>query len=160
MDGPWQIGHKTADEYGRLAAETARPMRMIDPSVRLVACGSSGSGMPTFGDWESTVLAHAYDEVDYLSLHAYYEPPTATDQASYLASAHGHGAVHRPTSSRLCDHGARPPPLDQAASLSFDEWNIWYMSRPAARPGRAGRARRGCWRTSTRSPTRWCWAAC
>ena len=27
MDGPWQIGHKTADEYGRLAAETARAMR-------------------------------------------------------------------------------------------------------------------------------------
>ncbi|MEE3918670.1 hypothetical protein V2I01_09735 [Micromonospora sp. BRA006-A] len=46
MDGPWQVGHKTADEYGRLAAETARAMKMIDPSISLVACGSSGRGCP------------------------------------------------------------------------------------------------------------------
>src|SRR5690554_2981524 len=72
MDGPWQIGHKTADEYGRLAAETARAMRMVDKDLELVACGSSSSVMPTFGAWESTVLGEAYDEVDYISAHAYY----------------------------------------------------------------------------------------
>ncbi|MDP8928799.1 MAG: alpha-L-arabinofuranosidase, partial [Actinomycetota bacterium] len=73
MDGPWQIGHKTAYEYGRLAAETARAMRMIDPSLELVACGSSSSIMPTFGSWEATVLEQAYEDVDYISCHAYYE---------------------------------------------------------------------------------------
>ena len=61
LDGPWQMGHKTAEEYGRLAAETARKMRMIDPGLELIACGSSHSGMPTFGTWEATVLEHAYD---------------------------------------------------------------------------------------------------
>src|SRR6185295_16101482 len=73
MDGPWQIGHKTAEEYARLAAETAKAMRRVDPTIELVACGSSHSRMPTFGTWEATVLAEAYDVVDYLSLHSYYE---------------------------------------------------------------------------------------
>src|SRR6185503_2017930 len=85
MDGPWQIGHKTADEYARLAAETAKAMRRVDPTIELVACGSSHSRMPTFGTWEATVLAEAYDVVDYLSLHSYYEQ-RGDDRASFLAS--------------------------------------------------------------------------
>ena len=56
MDGHWQIGHKTADEYGRLAVETAKVIKWVDPSIELVACGSSNLGMPTFGEWELTVL--------------------------------------------------------------------------------------------------------
>jgi alpha-N-arabinofuranosidase len=68
MDGPWQIGHKTAGEYGRLACETAKVMKWVDPSIELVACGSSSPGMPTFPDWEATVLDHAYDHVDYISI--------------------------------------------------------------------------------------------
>src|SRR5262245_16118583 len=86
MDGRWQIGHKSADEYGRLAAATARAMRSADPSLELVACGSSGASMPTFGNWEATVLEHAYDEVDFISCHAYYEEHDG-DTASFLASA-------------------------------------------------------------------------
>jgi alpha-L-arabinofuranosidase len=39
--------------------------------IELVACGSSNSGMATFGSWEQTVLEHCYDTVDYVSLHAY-----------------------------------------------------------------------------------------
>ena len=86
MDGPWQVGHKTADEYGRLAAETARAMKMIDPSISLVACGSSNRRMPTFASWEATVLEHTYEHVDYISAHTYYDP-TDGDRASFLASA-------------------------------------------------------------------------
>src|SRR4029453_8847797 len=56
LAGPWQVGHKTADEYGRLAAETARAMKMIDPSISLVACGSSTRGMPTLAAWGGTRL--------------------------------------------------------------------------------------------------------
>ena len=72
MDGPWQIGHKTMDEYGRLAEETAKAMKLIDPSIEFVVCGSSNKDMPTFALWEDHVLSHTYDYVDYLSLHTYY----------------------------------------------------------------------------------------
>jgi len=84
MDGPWQIGSKTADEYGRLACETAKAMKWVDPTIELVACGSSGSGMPTFGAWESTVLEHTYDHVEFVSLHTYYGNRD-NDLPNYLA---------------------------------------------------------------------------
>ncbi len=72
MDGPWQMGHKTAAEYGRIAAETSRLMKFMDPTIETVACGSSSLTIDTFGYWEETVLSECYEHVDYLSLHQYY----------------------------------------------------------------------------------------
>lgn len=122
MDGQWQIGHKIADEYGRLAAETAKAMRLVDPSIELVVCGSSHERMPTFGTWEVAVLEHAYEHVDYLSLHAYYRN-TGDDRISYLASADSMddfiaGVV------ATCDHVAAKKRTSRKLMLSFDEWNV------------------------------------
>ena len=72
MDGPWQINAKTAEEYGRVACESAKVMKWVNPSIELVACGSSNRSMPTFAAWEATVLEHTYPYIDYLSLHTYY----------------------------------------------------------------------------------------
>jgi alpha-L-arabinofuranosidase len=127
MDGPWQIGHKTAEEYGRLAAETARAMKMIDSDLELVACGSSGSAMPTFASWEATVLEAAYENVDYISLHAYYEEIEG-DRDSFLASAvdmeHFIESV-----VATCDHVRARLKTKKRINLSFDEWNVWYLTR-------------------------------
>ena len=132
MDGPWQTGHKTAHEYGRLAAETARAMRQVDPSIELVACGSSGSGMPTFGSWEHTVLTEAYDQVDLVSAHAYYHEEDG-DLASFLASA--------VDMDRFVDDVVATADAVRAAGkhtkriqVSFDEWNVWYVNRAESRP--------------------------
>ncbi|WP_198676244.1 arabinosylfuranosidase ArfA [Kribbella monticola] len=123
MDGPWQIGHKTAEEYARLAEETANAMRRVEPDLELVACGSSNAGMPTFGDWERTVLERTYDLVDHISLHAYYEPKGG-DQTSFLASAEG---MDRFIDSVVAtaDHVKALKRSDKAITLSFDEWNVW-----------------------------------
>jgi alpha-N-arabinofuranosidase len=86
MDGPWQTGYMTADDYGKLAARTAQAMKAAERDLELVVCGSSGSGMPTFGDWERTVLEHSYEHVDYISCHAYYQE-RGGDLDSYLASS-------------------------------------------------------------------------
>src|SRR4030095_9403370 len=82
----WQIGRLTAREYGRLAARAGQAMKRVDPGIELVACGSSNADMPTFAGWEATVLEEAYDQVDYLSLHTYYDPEKH-DEASFRASA-------------------------------------------------------------------------
>jgi alpha-N-arabinofuranosidase len=126
MDGPWQIGHKTAEEYGRLANESAKAMRMVDPGVELVLCGSSNSQMPTFGAWEATVLEHAYDAVDYLSLHAYYEENGDLD--SFLAAAVD---MDRFISSVVAtaDHVRAKLRRSKSIKLSFDEWNVWNQAR-------------------------------
>jgi alpha-N-arabinofuranosidase len=158
MDGPWQIGHKTAGEYGRLAAETARAMRMIDPDLELVACGSSGRSMPTFGEWEATVLEHTYDVVDYISCHSYYQEFDG-DVDSFLASAVDMEAFIEGTVA-TCDYVKAKRKSSKTINISFDEWNVWYMhDSPHPKPSR-GQRRRGCWRMSTRSPTRWSSAAC
>jgi alpha-L-arabinofuranosidase len=86
MDGPWQVGHKSGADYGRIAAETARAMRRFDPTLELIACGSSSSQMTTFGNWEHDVLTASHELVDYISLHAYYYQ-RGDDLASFLASA-------------------------------------------------------------------------
>lgn len=127
LDGPWQVGHKTAAEYGRLAAETARAMRMVDPSIELVACGSSNSHMPTFASWEATMLEHCYDLVDYVSLHNYYDP-LVSDVETFLASGVD---LDRAIDAIVAtaDHiGARLRSRRQLR-LSVDEWNVWHQSR-------------------------------
>ena len=126
-DGPWQTGHKTAAEYGRLAAETARAMRQIDDSLELVACGSSSQAMEPFAAREATVLAETYDLVDHLSLHAYYEEVDG-DRDSFLASAVDMESFIRNVIA-TCDHVGARLKSPKRINLSFDEWNVWYMRR-------------------------------
>jgi alpha-N-arabinofuranosidase len=127
LDGPWQIGHKTATEYGRLAAETARAMRMAEPGLELVACGSSSSSMPTFGTWEREVLRECYELVDHISCHAYYGDD-ADDVASFLASAVN---MDRFIDSVVAtaDHVGAELKSRKRIDISFDEWNVWYGKR-------------------------------
>jgi alpha-L-arabinofuranosidase len=127
MDGPWQIGHKTAEEYARLAAETAKAMRRVDPSIELVVCGSSHQRMPTFGTWEATVLRETYDLVDYVSLHSYYEQ-RGDDRGSFLASGTN---MDRFIESVIatCDHIRGVGQHKKRINLAFDEWNVWYQKR-------------------------------
>ena len=126
MDGPWQIGHKTAEEYGRLANETAKVMKGIDPSIELVACGSSNSGMSTFGTWEATVLDHCYDNVDYISLHTYYGDGDH-DSATFLANNLDMDRFISDVAS-ICDYIKAKKHSKKTMQLSFDEWNVWYHS--------------------------------
>jgi alpha-N-arabinofuranosidase len=143
MDGPWQIGHKTADEYGRLAQETAKVMRFVDPSIELVASGSSNSNMPTFGEWERTVLSHAYNEVDYVSLHAYYEEQDG-DVASFLASAVDMDYFIESVVSTV-DAVRAQGRHRKYVNLSFDEWNVWYQRGTASEDQLAALATAGDW---------------
>ncbi|MFB7496605.1 alpha-N-arabinofuranosidase [Streptomyces sp. NPDC056161] len=127
MDGPWQIGQKTGTEYGRLAAETAKAMRRIDPTIELVACGSSNVRMPTFGTWEAQVLDEAYDVVDYISLHAYFEQH-GDDRVGFLASAQVMDSFIEGVVA-TCDHIAAKRRSPRKVNLAFDEWNLWYENR-------------------------------
>ncbi len=127
LDGPWQIGSKTAYEYGRIAREAGKVMRWVDPSIELVAVGSSNRRMPTFGQWETTVLEECYDVVDHLSLHSYYEERHG-DRDSFLASA---VELDRFIDEAVatCDAVRARGRHQKLITLSVDEWNVWYQSR-------------------------------
>ncbi len=126
MDGPWQICSKTADEYGRLAQETAKVMKWVDPGIELVACGSSSSSMPTFAQWEATVLEHTYEYIDYLSLHTYYSNDEG-GTANFLARSMDMDNFIKSVVA-VCDYVKAKKRSKKTVKLSFDEWNVWYMT--------------------------------
>ena len=127
MDGPWQLGHSSAEDYGVLASKTAKAMRQVDQDLELVVCGSSSAQMPTFGAWERTVLEHTYDDVDYISCHAYYEEKNG-DLGSFLASAvNMDGFIESVVAT--ADHVKAVRGSDKTINISFDEWNVWYIDR-------------------------------
>lgn len=125
MDGPWQLGHKSADDYGKLAADVARGMRQIDSDLELVVCGSSGRGMPTFGAWEETVLKSSYDLVDHISLHIYVEE--SNDLESFLACSTDLDKFIEEVVS-ISDSVKAQVRSTKNLTLSLDEWNVWRLS--------------------------------
>ena len=128
MDGPWQIGHMTATQYGQVAQDAARQMRMVDDSVKLIACGSSGPFMRTYLEWDREVLEQCYDYVDAISLHRYIgntKEQTGEDSAKYmtlnLSMEHQIEDI-----IGVCDYVQGRMRSKKKLWLSFDEWNVWY----------------------------------
>lgn len=137
MDGPWQLGHSSAEEYASKVQQVAAGMRQIDPSVELVVCGSSGHGMPQFSRWEGTVLDRAYNNVDFVSCHAYYHMVN-DDLASFLASGVDMDGFIADVSASIDAAKARAKSNHQV-NISFDEWNVWYQdSEPSKVPSGIG----------------------
>jgi alpha-N-arabinofuranosidase len=128
MDGSWQIGHLDAVAYGNKALEAAKLMKMQDPAIETVLCGSSSDQMPTCPEWDRTVLEIAWEHMDYLSLHCYVSNPE-NDTDSYLASAVRFeryvdtldGTLRYVKAKRRSKHDIY---------LSWDEWQVWYMRGP------------------------------
>ena len=127
MDGPWQVGHKTAYEYGRIANETAKAMKAFDPTLELVACGSSHSLMPTYPQWEAHVLEQCYENVDYLSLHMYFEN-YEDDYLNFLAKPVILDCYIQ-TVSGVIDYVKAKKRAKNDRYISFDEWNVWDHCR-------------------------------
>ncbi len=132
MDGEWQIGHKTADEYGRIAHETAKMMRMVDRSIKLCVCGSSSRHMGTFGDWDYNILRHCFDSVDMLSIHAYFGNRDK-NMNKFLATPE---VLDKQIvdSIACCDAVAAQRKSYKKLMLALDEWNVWYRGDTRAHP--------------------------
>ena len=134
MDGPWQIGHMSAVEYGEKAADAARQMRYVDPSLKLIACGSSGPTMPTYLEWDREVLEQCYDYVDAISLHRYFDNTSETgggDTGKFLAL---NLSMERQITevAAVCEYVRGRKRSPKKLWLSFDEWNVWYRARSGA----------------------------
>jgi len=127
MDGPWQVGQKTAVDYGRLAAETGKAMRWVDPTIELCVVGSSNSSMPTFGHWEDTVLDLAWDVADYVSLHTYYDPLKYETVDEYLRCSQDLDRMID-TVVATADAVAGRKRSRKRMKISVDEWNVWHQT--------------------------------
>lgn len=127
MDGPWQICHLNAEDYAKKALEAAKMMRWVDPSIKLVACGSSGHGMPTFPEWDRTVLETLYDTVDYISMHRYYwyDGQNLEDFAASYKNMNDFVATIKATADYVAAKLRSPKKM----MISFDEWNVWNQTK-------------------------------
>ncbi len=125
MDGNWQIGHKTAEEYGKLAAEAGKVMKLIDPEIELIVCGSSLSSMNTYPEWDMEVLEQTYDVADYLALHQYYAGQDkgtkeflaqTLDMEEYIKTIRSAAQVIK-----------QKKRLKKDMKFSVDEWGVWAV---------------------------------
>ncbi len=124
MDGPWQTCSLSAEDYAKKARETAKILKWVDPSIELVACGSSSKEMDSFPEWDRTVLETCYPYIDYISLHRYYE--YEGDKADFLASYYDlDDFIH--TIKATADYAKAKTRSDKVMMLSLDEWNVWYI---------------------------------
>ncbi len=148
MDGPWQIGHLTAEEYGRKALEAAKVMRWANGELKeedgtnwaerplkLIVSGSSNHEIKTFPEWDRVVLEHTYEAVDYLSMHRYYMYDEDRDDPlmDFLGSAddmHEYIGTLRAT----IEYVRAKVRSKKKLYLSFDEWNIWTVTAPRHEP--------------------------
>ena len=133
MDGPWQVGHMTPDEYADAVEKTAHAMKLAESGLELVACGSSSAHMPTFGTWERTVLTRAYEHLDFVSAHAYYydhghKARTTKDMQEFLACAEDMAGFIA-TVAACADEAREANRGTRDIALSFDEWGVWYSDK-------------------------------
>jgi alpha-N-arabinofuranosidase len=128
MDGPWQMGHRSAEDYGKFALEGAKLMKFTDSSIQLIAAGSSNfSPSADWTGWNRTVLEYLKHHVDYLSLHTYVGN-SSNDYEDFLASSllldertkTAEGTIRAALSGE---------PRSKKIYIAWDEWNVWYRER-------------------------------
>jgi alpha-L-arabinofuranosidase len=128
LDGPWEIGHMSAEQYGWKAADAARRMRAVDPAVFLSACGSSWTGLPTYLQWDRRVLDHCYEDVDAISIHGYFG--VAPDQVARRSERHVALNLEMERQIRdtidVCDYVRARKRSQKALWIAYDEWNVLY----------------------------------
>ncbi len=135
MDGPWQMGHRSAEDYGKFALEAAKLMKWTDPTVKLIAAGSSNFGPGSdWTGWNRTVLQFLNQHADYLSLHMYVGNQ-ANDFGDFVASSVE--LDHRiKTAGGIIDAALSGQPGNRKIYIAWDEWNVWYRARGNQERGR------------------------
>ena len=127
MDGIWQLGHVPAREYAIRAQQAAKMMKDVDPSIELIAAGSSGfAAGPTYMTWDDEVLSYIGDFADYISLHCYvgnYE----NNSKNYFYKAKNFDVQIQDMAS-VCRFVQAKSRSKKRIQLSFDEWNVWYRA--------------------------------
>lgn len=135
MDGPWQMGHRSAEDYGKFALEAAKLMKWTDPNIKLIAAGSSnfGPGADWTG-WNRTVLEYLKHHADYLSLHMYVGNPE-NDYYEFLTSSMLLGDRIK-TAEGIIREALSGAEHNRRIYIAWDEWNVWYRARGSKERGR------------------------
>ena len=135
MDGPWQMGHRSAEDYGKFALEAAKLMRWTDPNIKLIAAGASNfrPGID-WTAWNRTVLEYLKEQVDYLAIHMYVGNAD-NNFGDFMASSVDLDQRIK-TTEGVIDGALASPPSRRRIYIAWDEWNVWYRARGDQQRGR------------------------
>jgi alpha-N-arabinofuranosidase len=137
MDGPWQLGHVPADQYAILAQQAAKLMKDTDPNIETVACGTCSISLPTYMEWDRTVLEYIGPYADYVSLHRYVGNPKG-NTADYLAVTNSIDQQIEEMDA-VCRFVQARSKGKKRHYLCFDEWNVWYRNQSAEHTNGSGK---------------------
>jgi alpha-L-arabinofuranosidase len=119
--GSWEMGAKTAQEWGRFVTESAKMMKRVDPSICLLA-----AALPDL-DWTLNLLRQAGSWLDMVSIHGYYDPLWQKDEpAGYADCILRSGEVEN--TIRLTEQVIAVAGFAGKMGIAFDEWNLrgWH----------------------------------
>jgi alpha-N-arabinofuranosidase len=135
MDGPWQMGHRSAADYGAFALEAAKLMKWTSPNIKLIAAGASNfrPGVDWVA-WNRTVMEYLRDHADYLAIHMYVGNPN-NNFGEFMASSVDLDERIKVTEGVLDGILAGTTPR-RKVYIAWDEWNVWYRARGNTQRGR------------------------
>lgn len=131
IDGIWQVGQKPGREYGLLAKEAAKGMKLIDSDIKTVLAGSSSPGQDTFPAFDAAALEEAYEFVDYLSVH-HYIGNAQNDSQNYLAKPIVTNQYLENAAATIAFIKSKLRSRHDVY-ISFDEFNTWHSIAEEAR---------------------------
>jgi alpha-N-arabinofuranosidase len=128
IDGWWQLGQKSAEEYSKFALEAAKAMRAVDRDIKLVACGSSNYGADWIA-WNRTVLNTLRNQVDYIAIHTYINNrDNNLERFLGWSQTIDHYIDVTAGLIKQAQSGQQNP---RPIYIAYDEWNVWYRAQAA-----------------------------
>lgn len=119
--GDWEIGAKSAQQWGRLVKESAKMIKHIDPTTELTAAALTDL------DWNISLLKNCSDFLDWISIHEYWDPLQEKNQCATYEEAMAY-TNHVDDSIENIQGLLTAMNLKGKIKIAFDEWNLrsWY----------------------------------
>ena len=128
VDGsPWELGHKDAEDYVKVAREAVKAMRSVDNTIKFVASGSSYyESTGQWIEWNRKVLTGLGDLIDYISIHRYWD--RSDDYYTFM----GQSAMDFEEKIKIpaveIETAKTMKGFNNPVYISFDEWGTFGRS--------------------------------
>jgi alpha-L-arabinofuranosidase len=133
IDGPWQMGQKSVEDYCKFALEAAKNMQWVDRSVKLIASGASNyrTNVDWIG-WNDYVLEKMAGKIDYISVHRYVREALAGETNFTAMMSLGLDVDQKiEVVKALIQKAMAKSGTSRPIYISFDEWSASGGSRGA-----------------------------
>lgn len=119
--GFWEIGAKSADEWGRLVAESSKMIKHVDPLTELTAAALTDL------DWNIQLLKSSGQFLDWISIHEYWDGIHQDNNYADYEQSMAY-TVNTETSINKVRGLLTAMGLEKKIKIAFDEWNLrgWY----------------------------------